>query len=98
VKRRLQRFIVAGLALAAAIAWAAYWAERFFASRRSAEAAMDALQKLMRRGYFSPDLDARVTQALEQSHVALALAFGGPFGIVLAYFSWRFFMMTREDR
>jgi hypothetical protein len=84
--------------LASAAAWAAYWAERFFASRRAAEAAMDQLQKLMGRGYFSPGLDQQVTQALEQSHVALILAFGGPIGLAIAYFFLRFFLLAREAR
>jgi ABC-type enterobactin transport system permease subunit len=97
VKLGLRRLLIAGLLLASATAWAAYWAERFFASRKAAETAMDQLQKLMGRGYFSPALDQRVTQALEQSHVALALAFGGPLGLAIACFSLRFFLMTRKD-
>jgi hypothetical protein len=97
VKPSAKRFLTAGLLLAGAAAWAAYWTERFFSSRSVAEAAMDELQKLMSRGYFSPALDERVTHALNESHMALALAFGGPFGLVIAYFSLRFFMMTREE-
>ena len=94
---KLRRLLIGGLLLTAVSGWAAYWAERFFGSRRAAEAAMDELQKLMSRGYFSPALDERVTRALEQSHVALALAFGGPLALAIAYFSLRLFMMTREE-
>jgi hypothetical protein len=97
LKLRLKRLLIASLLLASAAAWAAYWAERFFASRRAAEAAMDELQKLMSRGYFSPALDERVTQALEQSHVALVQAFGGPIALAVAFFSIRFFLMAREE-
>jgi protein-S-isoprenylcysteine O-methyltransferase Ste14 len=98
LKLPLKRFLTGSLVLASAVAWAAYWAERFFASRRTAEAAMDQLQKLMSRGFFSPELDVQVTAALEQCHVALALAFGGPLALAIAFFSLRFFLMTREDR
>ena len=93
-----RRLLIGGLLLAAAVAWAAYWTERFFASRRVAEAAMDELQKLMSRGYFSPALEERVGQALDQSHIALALAFGAPLALALAFFSLRFFLMAREQQ
>jgi hypothetical protein len=97
VKLPAKRYLMWSLLLAAAIAWAGYWGERFFASRKAAEAAMDQLQKLMSRGYFSPALDGHVTEALEQSHVALALAFGGPLALAIACFALRFFMMTRKE-
>jgi hypothetical protein len=97
VKLSRKRFLSGSLLLASSVAWAGYWAQRFFASRRAAEAAMDELQKLMSRGYFSPDLDARVTAALEQSHVALALAFGGPLALAIACVALRFFIMGREE-
>jgi hypothetical protein len=87
VRGRLKRAGLALLLLAAALAWAGYWASRFFAARGKAEAAMDRLQPLLIRGFPDPELSAAVDSALAESHRALAFALAGPVLILLGLFA-----------
>ena len=84
--KRVRRLLVALALLAAAATWAGYWANRFFAARGEAEAAMERLQPLLAAGLADPALAARVEAGLAQSHRALAFALGGPLVLLLGLF------------
>jgi hypothetical protein len=84
---RLPRILTATIIFAALALWVNHWASRFFEARSVAEDRMFQLQTLMSRGYFSPQLQAQVDDALEQSHRALGFAFGGPLLLIFAFFA-----------
>jgi hypothetical protein len=84
---RLPRILTATAVFAALALWVNHWAGRFFEARKVAEDRMFELQTLMSRGYFSPELQAQVDRALEQSHRALGFAFGGPLLLILGFFA-----------
>ena len=79
-------------------AWASYWADRFFAARARAEEAMDDLQVILIRGLTDPALAAEVDEALADSHVALAMALGGPIVVVLGAFAAVWLILDRRSR
>ncbi len=83
--------------LAAAAAWALYWAGRFFAARRDAEGAMDQLQPLLARGFSDPALAARVDSGLAESHRALAFALGVPASLLLLAFGALWLLARRRE-
>jgi hypothetical protein len=91
----LRRFVAAVFLFGAAGAWAAYWADRFFAARGRAEAAMAKLQPLAAGGLADPALAREVDEALTQSHRALTLAFGGPLVLALLAFAALWFFARR---
>ena len=93
--KRARRLLAVFALVAAAAAWAAYWADRFFAARGEGEAAMDRLQPLLAAGRFDPALAERVEAALDQSHRALAFALGGPLALLLLAFAALWFLAKR---
>jgi hypothetical protein len=82
-----RRALVAGALFLLAGGWAIYRAGRFFEARGRGEAALDAMQPYLRRGFRPPELSARIDQALADSHVALIMALGGPLLVILGLFA-----------
>ena len=97
MRRSPRRLVMAAAVLGIALAWALYWTNQFFESRRLAEAAMDKFQALLARDYFSRTYEAQVADALEQSHRALGFAIGGPFLLALGYLLWLFLWVARRE-
>lgn len=89
---RARRLLLTLALLAAAAAWAAFWAGRFFEARGKAEAAMARLQPLLVAGLTDPVLAARVEAALAESHRALLFALAGPLALLLVLFGALWFL------
>jgi hypothetical protein len=92
----LRRLLAACGLFVAAGAWAAYWADIFFAARGEAEAAMQRLQPLLPAGLSDPALAARVDAGIAESHRALLFALSGPLLLLLGAFAALWF--AAKDR
>jgi hypothetical protein len=82
----VRRGLTAAILFALALGWAGFWGERFFEARIRGEAALDALQPFLARGYRPPELSAQIDQALADSHFALMMALAGPLLLILLLF------------
>jgi hypothetical protein len=92
---RARRLLLAVALFGAAGAWAAYWADLFFAARGRAEGAMERLQPLLAAGLSDPALAADVEAALAESHRALVYALAGPLALSLLVFAGLWILAKR---